>query len=50
MRTHLDVTGSAIEVEVQLFDVSVIGEQLIQIVLVRLLVQAGHSQNPALHS
>jgi hypothetical protein len=28
----------------------VIGEQLIQIVLVRLLVQAGHSQNPALHS
>lgn len=43
--THLKESGSSIEVQVQVLDLSEIGELVVNILLGGLLVNAGHEQN-----
>lgn len=46
--TDLDETSLAVEVQVQVFDLAVIGEAVHHVVLVRLLVHIGDDDDPAL--
>ena len=45
-RAYLDIARPAIEVEVQVFDLSVVGELVHDILLCRLLVDIGYENDP----
>lgn len=48
MRAHLDVTCPAVQVHVQVLDGAKLAEQILQVLLGRLLVYVGDDDDPAL--
>ena len=50
VRKDLDETGAPIEVEVQVLDVAKVAEFVVDVVLLRLLVQARDEDDPPLDS
>ena len=47
MFAHLDITSSAIQIQVQVLDLSKVCEQIVQILLASLFVNVGDDDDPA---